>query len=177
MASPPTLFASIGLDLKTCSKCKQPKSFTEFYKNRSRSDGFSHYCKPCDKATTIGWQRRNPNQRNAWQSDNPEKAKKAWKTYRLRNRSKVYSWNQRRRALKSGCGATLTAKEWQEILTEFNGHCFWCGAPWNHQDHIVPLSKGGSHSKMNVVPACATCNLKKNDRDPLVFLFEMRGIT
>ncbi len=28
-------------------------------------------------------------------------------------------------------------------------------------DHILPLSRGGSHSIDNVVPACHTCNRSK----------------
>jgi len=35
---------------KRCSKCKQAKSISEFHKNRSKKDGFHHYCKVCTKA-------------------------------------------------------------------------------------------------------------------------------
>jgi len=31
-------------------------------------------------------------------------------------------------------------------------------------DHVIPLSKGGQHTKANVVPACGPCNSKKRDR-------------
>ena len=35
---------------KHCSKCKQNKSVTEFYKNASRKDGYCHCCKKCKLA-------------------------------------------------------------------------------------------------------------------------------
>jgi len=33
-----------------------------------------------------------------------------------------------------------------------------------HLDHIIPLSKGGTHTKDNVCYCCAECNLKKNNK-------------
>lgn len=48
--------------------------------------------------------------------------------------------------------------------------CYLCGdlIPLGHRhiDHIMPLSKGGSHRPSNLVAACDTCNLRKNDKSP-----------
>ena len=33
--------------MKYCSKCKQIKPVTDFYKNGCKKDGFSDYCKVC----------------------------------------------------------------------------------------------------------------------------------
>lgn len=33
-------------------------------------------------------------------------------------------------------------------------------------DHVVPLVKGGSNGPDNLVIACSTCNLRKNDKLP-----------
>ena len=33
--------------MKTCTKCKEEKPFSEFHKNRSQKDGLSYYCKAC----------------------------------------------------------------------------------------------------------------------------------
>ena len=32
---------------KQCTKCKEFKPFTEFYKHKSTKDGYHTYCKPC----------------------------------------------------------------------------------------------------------------------------------
>ena len=78
---------------------------------------------------------------------------------------KVYM--QRKRALRIYRlkeNATLTKNEWQEILNKFNNKCAYCGEKAEAQDHIIPLSKGGHHTKENVVPACKSCNSKKGDK-------------
>lgn len=54
----------------------------------------------------------------------------------------------------------------QEFLAEyFAGRCAFCGAPADTWEHLVPVSKGGDSTPGNVVPACASCNSSKKDRD------------
>ncbi|PWQ89296.1 hypothetical protein DKX15_14780, partial [Enterococcus faecium] len=38
------------------------------------------------------------------------------------------------------------------------------GAPATSWDHTVPTSKGGTHLRSNLQPACASCNSAKRDR-------------
>ncbi len=58
----------------------------------------------------------------------------------------------------------LTAEDWAEILREHDHRCRYCGKQTKMTlDHVIPLSKGGEHSKTNVVPACQSCNSKKHD--------------
>lgn len=46
-----------------------------------------------------------------------------------------------------------------------DGHkCQYCGAPAENIDHIIPRSKGGTHTWENVVAACRPCNMRKEDR-------------
>jgi len=33
---------------KTCSRCKKEQSISRFYKNRTASDGYDHYCIDCN---------------------------------------------------------------------------------------------------------------------------------
>ena len=70
-----------------------------------------------------------------------------------------------RRALKA-INCTLTASEWAEILEDDGDACHYCGVAYTAdnpptQDHVVPLSKGGHHTKDNVVSACLSCNCSK----------------
>ena len=45
-----------------------------------------------------------------------------------------------------------------------DGHrCQYCGAAAENIDHVVPRSKGGTHTWDNVVAACRPCNIRKED--------------
>ncbi len=46
-----------------------------------------------------------------------------------------------------------------------DGHrCQYCNAPAENIDHVIPRSKGGTHTWENVVAACRPCNARKMDR-------------
>ena len=38
-----------------------------------------------------------------------------------------------------------------------------------HVDHVIPLSKGGSDGRENIVISCPSCNMSKKDKMPEVF--------
>ncbi|HEX6230984.1 MAG TPA: HNH endonuclease [Actinomycetota bacterium] len=42
--------------------------------------------------------------------------------------------------------------------------CQYCGAPAENLDHVVPRSRGGTHTWDNVVAACRRCNSRKENR-------------
>ncbi len=45
-----------------------------------------------------------------------------------------------------------------------DGHlCQYCGGAAENIDHVVPRSKGGTHTWENVVAACRPCNNRKQD--------------
>ncbi len=41
------LYYHIDMETKTCARCKEPRSLNEFFKNASRRDGVSGFCKIC----------------------------------------------------------------------------------------------------------------------------------
>ncbi len=51
--------------------------------------------------------------------------------------------------------------------------CAYCSGPHEHDDHIVPLARGGAHTLNNLAPACARCNLSKGSK----MLAEWLGFT
>lgn len=85
-----------------------------------------------------------------WQKDNPDK---------------VSARQKRRRARRANAPINdLTLSQWEAILEAFNHCCAYCGKRKKGkltQEHITPLSRGGSHTLSNVVPACRSCNSKK----------------
>ncbi len=55
----------------------------------------------------------------------------------------------------------------REVLRRDHHTCQYCGSTHNLTlDHVVPLSKGGSHTWDNVVTACERCNQRKGNRTP-----------
>lgn len=44
--------------------------------------------------------------------------------------------------------------------------CQYCGGPAENVDHVVPRSRGGTHTWDNVVAACKKCNCRKENRLP-----------
>lgn len=65
---------------------------------------------------------------------------------------------------------TLTAKEWLNILKQYDYRCAYCGKDLLNlfdrptRDHIMPVSKGGDNIKENIVPACQSCNSRKHNK-------------
>jgi len=61
-------------------------------------------------------------------------------------------------------GVTLTR---QNIFKRDNFQCQYCGTKKDLTlDHVVPSSRGGTHSWTNLVSACKRCNAKKGDYTP-----------
>jgi 5-methylcytosine-specific restriction endonuclease McrA len=58
---------------------------------------------------------------------------------------------------------------WKRRVSE--GVCYYCrrrvGAPALTMDHIVPLGRGGSSVRGNVVPSCKDCNSRKKSLLPI----------
>lgn len=55
----------------------------------------------------------------------------------------------------------------REVLRRDNHACQYCGSRKQLTlDHVVPRSKGGTHTWDNVVAACSGCNSRKGDRIP-----------
>lgn len=69
----------------------------------------------------------------------------------------------------------LTARQWHDIKAVYRHCCAYCHKRRRlTMDHVIPLSRGGPHTASNIVPACRTCNSRKNNRaaptyQPLLF--------
>jgi 5-methylcytosine-specific restriction endonuclease McrA len=102
----------------------------------------AHYRKMVarDRAAEVAKVRR-------WQKENPEQVRVQRNT---------------RRARKLAIPSDLTVPEWMAILDHFGWRCVYCGigGPMT-MDHATPLSRGGHHAAVNIVPACRSCNSAK----------------
>lgn len=100
----------------------------------------------------------------------PEAARVADKKWKNNHREATRAQGRRRRALKKRAPVNdLTHDQWLEIQAAQDHRCYYCGKRRKGkltQDHIVPLSKGGSHTVQNVIAACHSCNSRKGTRKP-----------
>jgi len=83
----------------------------------------------------------------------------------------------KRRALIQRAIDNATPEQLEEIVEIYRKahddekvRCYLCGKliPIGHRhvDHIIPLSKGGSHIPSNLAVACDYCNMSKHDKMP-----------
>lgn len=56
----------------------------------------------------------------------------------------------------------LTDAQWSALVVAWGG-CAYCGIRTDHvqKDCLLPISRGGRYTVMNVVPACGACNSSK----------------
>jgi len=51
------------------------------------------------------------------------------------------------------------------VYAKTNGRCFYCiEREAKHLDHMMPKVRGGGNEDANLIGACRTCNIQKNDR-------------
>jgi len=104
--------------------------------------------------------------KSQWYSDNKERAKanvRAWqKANPEKRRLHARPSEHRRRARLKGATGSFTSQEWSELVKAYNNRCAYCKKRKKLTvDHIIPLSKGGTNTIENIVPACGGCNSRK----------------
>lgn len=164
--------AKDGLQAK-CKKC-----FKKYYiENRDRKRAYDRiYYKEHEEEMKNNTRNRYINNKEVvlayvaqWQRDNPDKTRAATKRWLDKHPEKVTEYNTRRRArIRNAEINDFTAEDWVELLVLYENRCAYCGSEGKLEaDHIVPLSKGGPHTKINIAPACVHCNRVKNARTPV----------
>ena len=88
-----------------------------------------------------------------WEKKNPEKTKKSKRTSLYNRRSMTPEGRH-------------TVFEWECLKARYNNSCLRCGRddiPIT-EDHIIPVTKGGSNYISNIQPLCGSCNSKKHTK-------------
>ena len=114
--------------------------------------------------TNLAWQAAHPDSNRAWCAAHPD----YFRTWYAANPERQLGYNRLRRARKLGAIGSITSDQWASIKASYAWRCAYCGKmPASlTQDHVIPLSLGGSHTPANIVPACRSCNSRKGVRAP-----------
>ena len=162
----------IGDEMKTCSKCKQTKRLSEFQKNRAQKDGFSCWCKTCNKVynqSEVG----KSNRKHYGQS---EKGKTRDKRYRQSEKGKVADRKGKEKYRKTAKGrlsqkrlkarypnkikarnAINSAIRIGKMISPKLLLCHYCPKPAQQYHHWHGYEP---EHWLNVIPVCTDCHQK-----------------
>ena len=81
-----------------------------------------------------------------------------------------YEWklhcNRQRRALKLNSGGSHSLEQWEALKDKYQHICLCCKKQEPFivltEDHIIPLTLGGTDDISNIQPLCRSCNSRKN---------------
>jgi 5-methylcytosine-specific restriction endonuclease McrA len=111
-----------------------------------------------------------------WCAANSERRKEVSRDWARRNPHTTRAACLLRRARIKGATVGDTREIIQflkEIRTATRVLCHWCKKPIpkgkREADHVIPLARGGAHSRENLVPCCRSCNCRKSDSLPHEF--------
>ncbi|WP_310877147.1 HNH endonuclease [Priestia megaterium] len=155
---------------KRCKYCEEVKGIDEF--NKVGKTRIQEFCKECKE-------NNKKDRRSYYQEyfiENKDRKKEYYKEWKQNGGIEIRKTNEgSRRQKKLSLESTLTVFEWQECLDYFENSCAYCGIHNDlakelhdnslHQEHVVPVTKGGAFSKENIIPSCRICNSSKRNMD------------
>lgn len=164
----------------TCRNClaerNRLKYLADLENNRQKHREYEQLHADERRSRYKRWLANNPGKRieydHRYNDKHREKVnaanRRSSKIHRETRRRNVNAYRSRARALP----ATLTCNEWDAIKAEWGFACAYCGKSiWDldhrlQQDHVIPVKQGGGYTATNIVPACRSCNARKNARTP-----------
>ena len=143
------------------NKINKGRVFTEEHRKKL---SLAHRGKPLSKShrkAVINALRKTPRKKN------PRRGKNHPNWLDGRSLTTEYkSFHDRRSSLKrDGISGSHIWGEWQILKAQYDFTCPSCGKREPEikltEDHIIPVSRGGSDNIENIQPLCLSCNMRK----------------
>lgn len=144
---------------KQCGTCGEWKPLEGYNKHPHGTGGVGANCRLCLAAKSREWFAKNPEYRTRWNEKHAE-----------RKLSNVHE----RRAIENDAAAEYIDR--QSVFRDDGFICQLCDQTMDMSkktphplaptlDHILPISRGGTHTRENVQSAHFHCNVSKGSRD------------
>lgn len=157
--------------MKTCTRCKASKPYSEFPKHKGRKDGYNNLCKTCKSAVYYENAERERLRRRAKYQENIEQERAANREYQENNRDIVRAasknwrernpekqkastrnWLKNNMAKNAASAAKYHAAKLQRTppwLTE--DHLFYIESFYEHAAHLTETT-GVQHNVDHIIP-------------------------
>jgi len=126
-------------------------------KKKFRADQKAWYATHKDKARAYSATRKAQQRliHRAWKTRNPDKVRRNRLMYERRART---------------APGVASVEQIAARMAFFGNACSYCGGSFEHVEHAIPLSRGGTNWPANLRPACSACNLVKGVKTIFEFL-------
>lgn len=119
------------------------------------------------KQNSLNWYHRNQKEANKKSREyaraNKELFAQRKRIWQKANPEKVRAQTERRRIRKLENSEYLITDK--ELIKLYHSPCLYCGSVKRITlDHIIPISRGGTHGIGNIAPACLSCNSSKREK-------------
>jgi 5-methylcytosine-specific restriction endonuclease McrA len=166
--------------------CKKDLPTDQFGFDGSRKNYCKSRCKTCEPIYQREYRARNAEKKKAYDKEhyqnNRERILEGRSEYREWNRellsqksSEYFADNKERHAyhrklrrarLAEVLRIPFTDQELAQKMSMWGNKCYLCGGPYEEEDHVKPLCKGGPEILANLRPICKSCNCSKGGKWP-----------
>lgn len=171
---------------RVCTDCQEAKPLTEYHKDKRGLRGHRGICKSCRGKYMNGYYRENREQKLQYEVDrrlnNLEHIRNLDNLRYQRDKDKrielatQHSHIRRARILGRELDRGITVLKLRKLYGDRCPYCqvrldFKAGKKGDYNpkrasiEHLIPISKGGTHTWDNCVLACMGCNLSRGNRE------------